>query len=86
MREGHSAMPSGGESTSWNCHYPTQEQFADAILAAFRPTLPIRWRSFRHGVPDRFGVISWRTVDLSGKAGTRKNERRQMASHFDLAC
>ena len=43
-----------------NRHYPTQKQFADAILAFFRQTLPNEWRSFRDAVSDNFRVISYK--------------------------
>jgi transposase len=43
-----------------NRHYPTQKQFADAILAFFRKTLPNEWRSFRDTVSDNFRVISYK--------------------------
>lgn len=43
-----------------NRHYPTQKQFADAILAFFRQTLPNEWRSFRDTVSDNFRVISYK--------------------------
>lgn len=41
-----------------NQYYPTQKQFADAILAFFRKTLPNEWRSFRDTISDNFRVIS----------------------------
>ena len=43
-----------------NRHYPTQKQFADAILAFFRQTLPNEWRNFRDAVSDNFRVISYK--------------------------
>ena len=30
-----------------NRHYPTQKQFANAILKLFRETIPNEWTSFR---------------------------------------
>jgi hypothetical protein len=43
---------------TYNRHYPTQKQFADAILAFFRKTLPQEWSAFRDKVADNFRVIS----------------------------
>ena len=39
-------------------HYPTQKQFADAILTFFRETLPKEWTAFREKVSDNFRVIT----------------------------
>jgi len=39
-------------------HYPTQKQFADAILTFFRETLPKEWTAFREKVSDNFHVIT----------------------------
>ena len=41
-----------------NRHYPTQKQFANAILKFFRETIPNEWTSFRDQVSDNFRVIS----------------------------
>ena len=41
-----------------NRHYPTQKQFADAILKFFRQTIPKEWKSFRNQVADNFRVIT----------------------------
>lgn len=41
-----------------NRHYPNQKQFADAILAFFRETIPREWKSFRDQVSDNFRVIA----------------------------
>ena len=41
-----------------NRHYPTQKQFADAILKFFRETIPKEWKSFRNQVADNFRVVS----------------------------
>jgi len=41
-----------------NRHYPTQKQFANAILKFFRETIPNQWKSFRGQVSDNFRVIS----------------------------
>jgi hypothetical protein len=41
-----------------NRHYPTQKQFAEAILAFFRKTIPDEWKSFRDQVSDNFRLAS----------------------------
>jgi len=41
-----------------NKFYATQPQFATAILAFFRQTIPKNWRNFRDKVTDNFRVIS----------------------------
>ena len=41
-----------------NRFYPTQKQFADAILHFFRETIPKQWPEFRDQVTDNFRVIS----------------------------
>lgn len=41
-----------------NRHHPTQKQFANAILAFFRETIPREWKNFRDQVSDNFRVIS----------------------------
>lgn len=41
-----------------NRFYPTQPQFAAAILAFFRETIQKEWRNFRDKVTDNFRVIS----------------------------
>lgn len=41
-----------------NRFYPTQPQFAAAVLAFFRETIPRKWREFRDQVTDNFRVIS----------------------------
>jgi len=38
--------------------YPTQKQFAQAILAFFRETIPKYWENFRSQVTDNFRIIS----------------------------
>jgi len=42
-----------------NRHYPTQKQFANAILKFFRETIPNEWKSFRDQVSDNFRIISY---------------------------
>lgn len=41
-----------------NRHYPTQKQFANAILKFFRQTIPNNWKTFRSQVSDNFRVIT----------------------------
>jgi len=41
-----------------NRHYPTQKQFANAILHFFRETIPKQWHQFRDQVTDNFRIIS----------------------------
>ena len=41
-----------------NRHYPTQKQFATAILKFFRETIPNEWTSFRDQVSDNFRIIN----------------------------
>ena len=38
--------------------YPSQKQFANAILAFFRETIPKEWKKFRDKVSDNFRVIN----------------------------
>ena len=41
-----------------NRHYPTQKQFANAILRFFRETLPKEWKTFQTQVSDNFRVVT----------------------------
>lgn len=41
-----------------NRYYPTQKQFANAILRFFRETLPKAWKTFQSQVSDNFRVIT----------------------------
>ena len=41
-----------------NRHYPTQKQFANAILKFFRQTIPNEWKTFSSQVSDRFRIIT----------------------------
>ncbi|KKM62387.1 hypothetical protein LCGC14_1522190 [marine sediment metagenome] len=41
-----------------NRYYPNQKQFADAILAFMRETIPQEWTKFRDKVSDNFRVIT----------------------------
>ena len=41
-----------------NRHYPTQKQFANAILKFFRQTIQNEWETFRSQVSDNFRVIT----------------------------
>lgn len=45
-----------------NRYYPTQKQFAAAILRFFRETIPKKWKDFRDQVTDNFSVISNQNV------------------------
>jgi len=47
-----------------NRHYPRQKQFADAILAFFRETIPKEWKKFRDKVSDNFRVINHQSFRL----------------------
>ena len=40
-----------------NRHYPTQKQFANAILKFFREIIPNEWKSFRSQVSDNFRIV-----------------------------
>lgn len=46
------------EHVTYNRFYPTQKQFADAILRFFRKTIPEKWLDFRDQVTDNFRIIS----------------------------
>ena len=41
-----------------NRHYPTQKQFANAILKFFRETIPKEWKNFQNQVSDNFRVVT----------------------------
>ena len=41
-----------------NRYYQSQKQFADAILAFMRVTIPQEWKNFRDKVSDNFRVIT----------------------------
>ena len=41
-----------------NHHYPTQKQFANAILKVFRETLPKEGKTFRTQAPENFRVVT----------------------------
>jgi len=41
-----------------NRHCPTQKQFADAILAFLRETIPNEWQNFRDQVLDNIRLIT----------------------------
>lgn len=45
-----------------NQHYPTQKQFANAILRFFRETIPSEWKTIRTQVSDNFRVITHQNV------------------------
>ena len=46
------------EHVTHNQFYPTQKQFADAILRFFREIIPKNWHKFRDQVTDNFRIIS----------------------------
>ena len=46
------------EYVTRNRYYPTQKQFADAILNFFRETIPKYWHKFRDQVSDNFRIIT----------------------------
>jgi transposase len=46
------------EYVTHNQFYPTQKQFAQAILLFFRKTIPKNWHHFRDQVSDNFRIIS----------------------------
>lgn len=50
------------EHVTHNHYYPTQKQFADAILLFFRETIPKKWREFTDQVTDNFRVISHQNI------------------------
>jgi transposase len=41
-----------------NRAYPTQKQFAEAILKFFRETISKQWRDFRNQITDNFRIIA----------------------------
>ncbi|MDG1863722.1 MAG: transposase, partial [Yoonia sp.] len=41
-----------------NRYYTNQKQFADAVLAFMRETIPHEWTKFREKVSDNFRVIT----------------------------
>lgn len=49
-----------------NRHYPTQKQFANAILKFFRETIPKEWETFRSQVSDNFRVITHENFRVLG--------------------
>lgn len=46
------------QHVTYNRYYPSQKQFAAAILAFFRETIPKEWKNFRDKVSDNFRVIT----------------------------
>ena len=46
------------KNVTHNHFYPTQKQFAEAILRFFRETIPENWHNFRDQVTDNFRIIS----------------------------
>lgn len=49
-----------------NKYYPTQRQFAEAILAFFRETIPKHWRDLTDQVTDNFRITSNQGLRVSG--------------------
>lgn len=47
-----------------NRHYPTQKQFANAILTFFRENLMSKWETFRDKATDNFRIMSHRTCQI----------------------
>jgi len=52
-----------------NQYYPTQKQFANAILWFFRETLPNEWKTFRDQVSDSFRVVTHEKFRVWGERG-----------------
>jgi hypothetical protein len=46
------------QSVTHNRYYPTQKQFANAILRFFRENLPKEWKTFQSQVSDNFRVVT----------------------------
>jgi transposase len=46
------------EHVTHNRYYPTQKQFAEAILNFFRKTIPKKWQSLRDQITDNFRIVS----------------------------
>ncbi len=46
------------QQVTHNRHYPTQKQFANAILKFFREIIPNEWKTFRSQVSDNFRVVT----------------------------
>ena len=46
------------QQVTHNRYYPTQKQFANAILRFFRQTIPSEWKAFRDQVSDNFRLIT----------------------------
>ena len=49
-----------------NRYYPTQKQFAEAILRFFRETIPNDWKSFRNQVSDNFRILDHKKYRVLG--------------------
>ena len=47
-----------------NLFYPTQKQFANAILHFLRNTIPEKWKNFRSQVSDNFRIISHQNFQI----------------------
>ena len=54
------------QKVTYNQYYPTQKQFANAILRFFRKTIPSEWKVFRDQFSDNFRVITHEKVRVLG--------------------
>ena len=54
------------QKVTYNRYYPTQKQFANAILRFFRKTIPSEWKVFRDQVSDNSRVITHEKVRVLG--------------------
>ena len=54
------------QKVTYNRYYPTQKQFANAILRFFQKTILSEWKAFRDQVSDNFRVITHEKVRVLG--------------------
>ena len=54
------------QKVTYNQYYPTQKQFANAILRFFGETIPSQWKVFRDQASDNFRVITHEKVRVLG--------------------
>jgi len=54
------------QKVTYNRYYPTQKQFANAILRFFRETIPSEWKVFCDQASDNFRVITHEKVRVLG--------------------
>ena len=52
-----------------NRHYPTQKQFANAILRFFRETIPNEWETLQSQVSDNFRVVTYEKFGFFSRCG-----------------